>query len=244
MSTIEPREWVNKGKPWKKATPIEQLEVMCKEANVPMLGTLGNQEHLTAEYPEDHTPFSYTAWPVPLPGYFITAIDFKEGPGGDQLVKDAIANRLPWVKYINHRNKKYSRKNNWKPTWSSDVHCHCSIMSNHCFTNILPYNPFKGGFVNTMDQWEALAKTMQVTNAAQEVHLRIHSKLDLVLLKLGVAQADIDELQSRPALTFSDEQIDTLAERITQNMDVNGLEQADKPLIVEAVKTALREGIE
>ena len=74
----------------------------------------------------------------------------------------------------------------------------------------------------------------------------ILGKLDAALKALGVAQSDIDELQARPAVQLTNEQASALADKVASALAAhpdNPLGEADKPAIVEAVKTALREGL-
>lgn len=85
------------------------------------------------------------------------------------------------------------------------------------------------------------------TPSARTLQLgRIEAKQDAILKALGVAQADLDELQARPAAELTEAQVAELGDRIAAAVVArpdNPLGDADKPAIVEAVKTALREGV-
>lgn len=146
MTTQAYYDWVRKGKPYTVAKPIQELVALAQSARVAVLGTIGNNEHLLSDNPQDHTPYPLNPYPVKLPGYVVTACDLAYGPHGDQLVADARAGKLPWVKYINHRNVHWDRRDGWKGTYSSDVHLHVSLMSDHITNTIGNYNPFQGGY--------------------------------------------------------------------------------------------------
>lgn len=146
MTTQAYWDWDRAGRPWRLAQPIKELYALAGAAGVPRLGTLGSDDasHLKNDFPEDHTPFSRTAWPDPLPGYVVCACDLGDGPWSDRLLADARAGRAPWVKYLNFRGMQFSRKTGWVQRSSSDRHLHVSGMSNHTYTTLNGYNPFTG----------------------------------------------------------------------------------------------------
>ncbi|MEV0289287.1 MULTISPECIES: peptidoglycan-binding domain-containing protein [unclassified Kribbella] len=145
MATKAYRDWVAAGKPWKKATPIAELEALARKHGVKVLGTLGDKGHLTDATPEDHTPFTIDAWPGKLPGYVVTAIDLQNAPGlGARLLADAKAGKAPWVKYLNFGGKQFSARRDWRERSHSDQHLHVSIRSDWCSRSIGSYNPFSG----------------------------------------------------------------------------------------------------
>lgn len=141
MSTPEYRTWNGAGRPYSLAQPIYELKSHMRAADVEWLGDLGNEDHLQSNNPEDHTPYSYTAWPIPLPGYIVCAIDGAQGKWCDRLLAAAKDGRAPWVKYMNFRNVHYNIKNGWSPEYSSDYHGHVSIRTDHINTRDI-YNPF------------------------------------------------------------------------------------------------------
>jgi hypothetical protein len=141
MATSAYWSWVSAGRPFDLAEPIRRLRELARAHGVAVLGTIGNEDHLTDSFPEDHTPFSFTAWPAPLPGYIVTAIDLADGPHADRMLADAVAGRITWVKYINLRGKQYNVRNGWSPTSNSDQHFHLSIRSDS-LGSIGDYNPF------------------------------------------------------------------------------------------------------
>jgi hypothetical protein len=142
MATAAFHRWVTAGRPWRLGRPIDQIRTLARSAGVPWLGDLGNEAHLTAGIPEDHTPFSVTAWPVPLVGYVVCAIDLGDGPWSDRILADARVDRLPWLKYMNFRGHHYNIKRGWQQESSSDAHLHLSIRSDAISADIRPWNPF------------------------------------------------------------------------------------------------------
>lgn len=126
MATQAYYDWRAKGSPYTVATPIEELVDWASLNRIALLGVLGNLAHLTNNNPQDHTPFSYTAWPWPLPGYIVTACDLGEGDWAEKFIDETRRGLHPWVKYINHRNKQHNFKNGYTVSYSSDAHCHVS----------------------------------------------------------------------------------------------------------------------
>ncbi|CAM3433951.1 hypothetical protein [Stackebrandtia soli] len=143
MATSAYRAWVRAGRPWKKAGPIADLEKYAQRHGIAVLGTLGNTAHLTASFPEDHTPFSYTAWPKRLSGYVVTAIDLANSRGlGAAILRDARAGRLPWLKYLNTNGRHYNHSDRFRSSRpSNDHHVHVSIRTDHLTTDITDYDP-------------------------------------------------------------------------------------------------------
>lgn len=143
MATKAYHRWVEAGRPWTLARPIRQLRDWAAANSVQMLGTIGNEAHLTSDWPQDHTPFSFTAWPVPLPGYIVTAIDLADADGlGGAILANARADRYPWLKYMNVAGKNYSYADGFKQGSSNpDHHIHISVFSDELDTSILPFEP-------------------------------------------------------------------------------------------------------
>lgn len=136
MATQEYFDWVARGSNWSLATPVDELVQWARVQGIPVLGTIGNLAHLKAVNPQDHTPFSRTAWPNRLPGYIVTACDLKEGAWADRFIDETRRGLHPWVKYINHKNKQHNFKNGYTVTSSGDYHCHVSVRTDHLFTHI------------------------------------------------------------------------------------------------------------
>lgn len=151
--------WIDAGRPWENARPIEQLEGWAGRAGVEVLGTLGDARHLTAVPPEDHTPFSATAWPVPLSGYVVTAIDLADVRElGTRILVDARAGLLPWLKYLNFGGGNYDARRGWAWRANDDQHVHLSIRSDWVSRPIPFWDPFRSRHEEAPDMPIGLAK--------------------------------------------------------------------------------------
>lgn len=138
MATQAYFDWRAKGSPYDVARPIDELVNWGRQQGIPILGVIGNLPHLQAANPQDHTPFSRTAWPIPLRGYVVTAADLKEGAWADKFVDECRRGLHPWVKYVNHRNKQYNFKSGYPGTVTSsgDYHCHVSCRTDYLNASI------------------------------------------------------------------------------------------------------------
>lgn len=142
MATSAYWAWAGRGRPFRLATWAADLKTLARQHGVRWLGDLGNDDHLQASTPEDHTPFSATAWPVALPDYCVCAVDMVDGPWSDRILEAARDGRLPWVKYLNFRGRNYSVKRQWRPVANPDRHLHVSGRSDHTRTGLAGFNPF------------------------------------------------------------------------------------------------------
>lgn len=139
MATAAFRDWVKKGRPFTLSTPVAEYRNQLRAAGWigDAIGTIGNEAHLTAEKPQDHTPFSATGWPGTHPYPLILAIDVMHNPGAGRDVgplvaywlSEARAGRTPWVKYINWQAKQYDVRNSWaeRPNGGHFDHAHISF---------------------------------------------------------------------------------------------------------------------
>jgi hypothetical protein len=181
MATQAYWDWDRAGRPWRLAQPIKELYAQAGAAGVGRLGTLGSDDasHLKNDFPQDHTPFSETAWPDPLPGYVVCACDLEDGPWSDRLLARARAGGVPWLKYLNFRGMQFSRKTGWAQRTSSDRHLHVSGMSNHTWTSLGGENPFTGQHEGNVIVDEATEKDLvrRVINA-DENYLHPLIKMD------------------------------------------------------------------
>lgn len=143
MATKAYWAWIAAGKPWELAQPTAELEAWCRANGFTVLGTIGNDAHLTDDTPEDHTPFSVTAWPLPLPGYIVCAIDIADERGlGAAILTGARAGRYPWLKYINVGQKHYHCRDGFQSwTYNSDTHNHLSIRTDFINASIGDFDP-------------------------------------------------------------------------------------------------------
>lgn len=151
MTTQAYYDWVQKGSVWKAAEPVVEYHDAFIHAGWPAvsLGTIGDKAHLTADRPQDHTPFSVTGWPGGNPSPYVLAFDAGHDPaaGRDMApivarwLSDARAGRTPWVKYIVWRGQLFDVRNGWSPVAADDHfdHAHVSMRTDW-------YNKSIGGY--------------------------------------------------------------------------------------------------
>lgn len=144
MATQAYRDWVARGRQWKPARPVAELVTWARANGIRVLGTIGDEAHLQRDIPEDHTPFSATAWPVKLPGYVVCAIDLENRRLlGEKIEAQARAGRLPWLKYMNHSGRQISFKGARPVTSASrDHHVHLSIRTDYIGRSIGRFDPW------------------------------------------------------------------------------------------------------
>lgn len=158
MSITNQAQWERAGAPHELAVPIAEIKAEI-ERRLPRtsvgthLGTLGDTRHLSANPPQDHTPYSATGWPEPNIYPFVCACDWS-GVGyvafGQHFIHMKTAGLATWVKYVNLLGKHYQ----WEPgetvgpstdgpTWT-----HLSVRSDWTHTSIAhswPTTSKKGG---------------------------------------------------------------------------------------------------
>lgn len=133
--------WQHDGSPWKKARPIADFQATLERYGY-TIGVLGDDRHLDAVPPEDHTPYSQTGWPNVSPYPYVLALDIESAPSGmpstravgAQIVADRSANKpgARWVKYVNWTDENgHTWHDQWMPnhvrTSSTDQgHTHVS----------------------------------------------------------------------------------------------------------------------
>lgn len=104
--------WVAAGEPFTLAKPLATLRDVLRRYGYTVYDK-GDDRHLLADPPEDHTPYSATGWPQASPFGWGFAIDIMPPPSGSglpslaklgaQLVADRKAGvaGVGWLKYIN-----------------------------------------------------------------------------------------------------------------------------------------------
>jgi hypothetical protein len=141
-------EWVADGKPWKPAQPIADLSTRLSGYGYTVY-TIGNDAHLHANPPEDHTPYSHTGWPITSPYPYVHAMDIMPPTDstlptlaqlGAQLFADKQAGATVWIKYMNWEpqgvNTGPCYHDEWQPTHTRENstdrgHIHISIRSDY-----------------------------------------------------------------------------------------------------------------
>jgi len=151
--------WLKAGRPYRLAQPLKDLQETLRTHGLTVYD-YPNEAHLTADTPEDHTPFSATGWPVSSAFGVAHAIDIM--PRNDSkaaLVENAaIARRLindknaghpavEWIKYLNWTDEAGNCYHiSWTPQkeirQSSDRgHVHVSGRSDRDNARCLNYDP-------------------------------------------------------------------------------------------------------
>jgi hypothetical protein len=117
-------QWIADGRPWRPAPVIDRFAELMRGHGFEVF-TIGDQNHLTATLPEDHTPYSHTPWPGAQPYPQILALDVMPGGAvdwrwlGRQIVTDRFAGvrGTGWIKYINWTDPTDSC---WHDRWEPD----------------------------------------------------------------------------------------------------------------------------
>lgn len=146
--------WEAQGRPWQAALPVRETVNKLKVIYPLMVGfiwILGDDNHLTSNYPQDHTPFSYTGWPTYNPYPRVCAFDTSHQPsrGFDcdvivpYWVAEAKAGRMPWVKYFIYKERRYDVRNNWSPVSAVGhlTHVHTSVRTDWVDRSIGTWSP-------------------------------------------------------------------------------------------------------
>lgn len=151
-------DWVAAGRPYTSARPIERIAENIRRWGYTVYER-GNDAHMTAVPPEDHTPFSATGWPVASPRWWGHALDIMAPPAGrglpsladlgSKIFDDKLAGRPSAVaiKYMNWEPKGSGGPcvhDAWQPTHTRSTstdygHIHISIRSD-CTTSTLSDN--------------------------------------------------------------------------------------------------------
>lgn len=116
-------EWLRMGQPYRLCQPAKEWQATIRRYHVTVYD-YPDSSHLTASFPQDHTPFSYTKWPVGdrrVDGVG-RALDIMPGPVDlDRLARRIIADvdaRIAGteaIKYMNWTDKNgVCRQENWQ----------------------------------------------------------------------------------------------------------------------------------
>lgn len=127
MSKQDHRTWINQGRPFRLMTPAAELRDVLRGYGYTVYD-IGNDAHLDAEPPEDHTPYSETGWPGEAlygTGYAVDVMPTaKPGlPSLQQLGAQLLADRnagidgIRWLKYMNWEPEADNRGPCWHESW-------------------------------------------------------------------------------------------------------------------------------
>lgn len=151
MATSQYYAWDRAGRPLNPAQPIREfvgkLKVAFpKAAAAAQFSWYADNAHYQANYPEDHTPYSYSGWPIvnPYPYVFATDVMHRPDLGVDcsalfaYWIGEARAGRMPWLKYLIWQARVYSVRNGWQPVLNSGHHdhIHLSARTDHLNTSL------------------------------------------------------------------------------------------------------------
>lgn len=144
MAAREYSQWNALGRPHTPAQPIRDLVTKLRAAfpQGRYFNWEANEAHYTADPPEDHTPFSYTGWPLPSPHWVVFATDIMTSDVGgaaggqklfDYYISQARAGKMPWLKYLIWQAKLYDVRNGWKsqPNSGHFDHIHFSARTDY-----------------------------------------------------------------------------------------------------------------
>jgi hypothetical protein len=146
MATAAYTYWVTDGEPYRDAQPVADLATTLRWHGYTVY-TRGDTSHMTASTPEDHTPFSYTGWPIDSAygvGHALDVMPPPVGKGlpsiaqlGAQIVRDRT-NLIGGTEPIKYMNWTDASGNVVQDSWtgahrqnsSSDAgHIHISVRS-------------------------------------------------------------------------------------------------------------------
>lgn len=240
MATQSYWDWKAAGERYSAALPIVEMVAVARRHGVGILGIIGNEDHLTADFPEDHTPFSRTYWPVDATGW-VCACDLANVQGlGDAILRDARAGRTPWLKYMNFGGHNYGHEDGFQRAYAnSDEHVHLSCRSDWITRSIGGYDPLStGGTMSdtelTEAQWKGVWNTVMALQTGTTVlgyqdataiswarGYGAYNAKDIELrtaARLTKAVADIKAGQQAPP-PITDAQIEVIAQRVAAIID-------------------------
>lgn len=253
MSTQAYAEWLALGKPYELCQPGKDLLVVLKRAGYDC-GSYPDLRHLTKDRPEDHTPFSYTGWPVASKRWVGHAIDVMPTKGLPHLAnlarrliadKNAKVKGTGPIKYINWTSVDgVCRHESWQPdhrtTSSTDAgHLHISFRSDMDLSKeiyLAGYNPTEVAMADsvgeTAEHWRTLAWLMlnpELANRPEIVEGARLASVPAIEAMLEI-RANLRELVGRPPI--EPVSIDNLAAALVSAL-------ANKPEVVDALATAV-----
>lgn len=179
-------EWVMAGRPYVDARPVAKIAETLRRHGY-TVWTRGDESHMQALTPEDHTPFSVTGWPEPSPRWYGHALDVADPAQtgrpdlpsladlGAQLFKDKLAD-VPGARCVKYMNwEPYGASgpcyhDEWEPTHrrtpSTDRgHLHLSIRSDMTSSRLSDdYDPLEALMAITPADAKLIVDTLMKTN--------------------------------------------------------------------------------
>lgn len=162
LATAAYGRWDRDGRPITPSLTIREMVGKMKLAYPRATGTFSwyaDEAHYQATYPQDHTPFAVTGWPLPNPYPYVFATDIMHRPdlGVDcnvlfkSWLAEAKAGRTPWRKYIIWQAKLYDVRNNWQSQGNSGHFDHIHLSDRTDWVN------------RSIGNWDPTGDTMPLT---------------------------------------------------------------------------------
>jgi len=224
-------DWIAKGSPFTLALPCRDLQKLLQGAGYTVYA-YPNNDHLFAEPPEDHTPFSATGWPGTNAFGYGHAIDIMPHSGLmsiDALARNIIAAKhanvvgTQWIKYINWTDANGKAHHiSWQPTEvtrdSADAgHIHISCRSDYTRSGIVlmsGWNPLEDNAMTISWDDDVIPAPANAadhdTNPFWTVKTAIANALYNARLASNASRANEDrlkELLARPANTVTGDEL-------------------------------------
>lgn len=227
-------------------------------------GTLGDARHQTEA--SDHNPHVYAALgSMPV----VCALDITHDTahgcdtyGCADMLRQSHDPRIAYI-ISNHRITGPNHGWRWDPYSGSDPHTghmHVSTVHTAIADSEGPWHidtaattPSTGANMPDVNlSWgETLSQYLHrieaIWSPAAQATMAVNGKLDTLLKAQGIEQAEIADIQARTGVpAFTDAQITAIGAKVAAAIAAhpgNPLTAADTPVIVAAVKQALREGV-
>lgn len=225
MATQAYWDWERRGRPFTVARPIRDMVSIAHRHGISVLGTIGNEDHLQADPPEDHTPFSETAFPIPVHDC-VCACDLANEQGlGDAILRDARAGDAPWLKYMNYGNLQYGYWDGFRNgQYNDDEHIHLSCFSDKVNYVLGSYDPLSNSTGEDMEQSEPLTNVTgrpgrTVGDALGDgLALRDYLIGEPGALPSGYPKADSPLRKMMDGKGITQAQVDDIVTRVTNNL--------------------------
>jgi hypothetical protein len=155
MPTQAYYNWVKAGEPYQLAEWMNDF-VGTMRGHGFTVYHYPDDAHLMTSQPQDHTPFSFTGWPLDSPFGWAFGVDIMPKGGTDvralaplarQIIADKDAGLLPGLKYINWTDEQGNTwQTSWKPTKATRSntdkgHLHLSGRSDSRYLRLNGYDP-------------------------------------------------------------------------------------------------------
>ena len=261
--------WQRAGEPYTDCRPGATLTKTLRGHGYTVY-TRGNDDHMEAVPPEDHTPFSQTGWPVESPEWFGHAVDIMPqgipancptlAQLGDQMFNDKTAN-VPGARLIKYMNREPKGPGGpcyhdaWQPTHKRSAstdrgHNHVSFRSDATHSDEMagydPVQRWRDSMTEPLSKTQTRDAVVRTDDAVDnefpwradypakfpEGDKRANPKVQLQTAVIEAAgrgeaaraaavdgtTAILARLHEEVAVTLTDAQLDTLADKVTARL--------------------------